>query len=252
MMQTEERLGSDLPMYWLAPHLHVCRAGQHFILLDVRNDRYLGFPVSAARELARRIGGWPTPPGTLNEASTSDGSHSTESGKQVFEQMLREHMVTTDRTIGRVATPVTVPNPETALIEGYADIQLDIHALDVARFLLASLKAALMLRWRKFDKVVGSVSRRHAGRSSALSPVQYRRLVGIFCRLRPLIFTSRDRCLFDSLVLAHYLAMYGAEPQWIFGVASDPFAAHCWLQDGPIVLNDTPENVRQYTPIFAA
>ncbi|HCY01912.1 MAG TPA: lasso peptide biosynthesis B2 protein, partial [Erythrobacter sp.] len=31
---------------------------------------------------------------------------------------------------------------------------------------------------------------------------------------------------------------------------SDPFGAHCWVQHGEAVLNDTAEEVLRYTPIL--
>jgi hypothetical protein len=34
-------------------------------------------------------------------------------------------------------------------------------------------------------------------------------------------------------------------------VQTKPFAAHCWVQQGDVVFNDTPEHVRRYTPILA-
>jgi hypothetical protein len=39
-------------------------------------------------------------------------------------------------------------------------------------------------------------------------------------------------------------------PRWVFGVQSRPFAAHCWLQLGGVVLNDTVDHVKRYTPIM--
>jgi hypothetical protein len=36
----------------------------------------------------------------------------------------------------------------------------------------------------------------------------------------------------------------------VFGVREAPFTAHCWVQDGAVVLNDHLENVDLYTPIM--
>jgi hypothetical protein len=57
-------------------------------------------------------------------------------------------------------------------------------------------------------------------------------------------------CLFDSLALIHFLAQYGLYPDWVFGVSADPFEAHCWVQAGQVVLNDTVERVSAFTPIL--
>ena len=46
--------------------------------------------------------------------------------------------------------------------------------------------------------------------------------------------------------------MEGIATQWLFGVRTWPFAAHCWLQIGNLVVGDRLERVRFYTPILAA
>jgi hypothetical protein len=76
-------------------------------------------------------------------------------------------------------------------------------------------------------------------------------LVHVFLLLRPL-YPRPYLCLFDSLGLLHFLAQFRHFPRWIFGVKLEPFAAHCWVQSGDTVLNDTVEVVRQYTPILVA
>jgi hypothetical protein len=39
-------------------------------------------------------------------------------------------------------------------------------------------------------------------------------------------------------------------PDWVFGVNADPFEAHCWVQAGNVVLNDTVAWVSGFTPIM--
>jgi hypothetical protein len=75
-------------------------------------------------------------------------------------------------------------------------------------------------------------------------------LVAIFNSWRA--FYPRDYlCLFDSLALLEFLLHYGVQADWIFGVASDPFAAHCWLQRGNVLLNDSLDRVTGFYPILA-
>jgi hypothetical protein len=68
--------------------------------------------------------------------------------------------------------------------------------------------------------------------------------------LRIFLFSHRDRCLHDSLALLEFLARYDIFPDWAFGVRARPFVAHCWVQHGDIVFNDTVEHVAGYTPIM--
>ena len=71
-----------------------------------------------------------------------------------------------------------------------------------------------------------------------------------FTRLRPLFYTLRGACLLDSLTLIHFLSAEGIHPDWVFGVKTEPFDAHCWVQQGELLLNDVPDRVRQYSPIL--
>ena len=50
--------------------------------------------------------------------------------------------------------------------------------------------------------------------------------------------------------MVHFLAAEGIQPDWVFGVKTEPFDAHCWVQHGDVVLNDAPDRVRQYSPIL--
>ena len=58
-------------------------------------------------------------------------------------------------------------------------------------------------------------------------------------------------CLLDSLSLVRFLARRGLPASIVFGVTLVPFAAHCWVQAGEIVLNDTLSNANAHTPIRA-
>lgn len=69
-------------------------------------------------------------------------------------------------------------------------------------------------------------------------------------KLRPLAYTARERCLYDSLALLNFLAGEGLFPTWVIGVRTRPFGAHSWLQSGPVVLNDLHDHVRRFRPIL--
>jgi hypothetical protein len=58
-------------------------------------------------------------------------------------------------------------------------------------------------------------------------------------------------CLFRSTMLLRRLAPRGYRPRWVFGVRTWPFAAHCWLQAGPVALTDYADTLRPFTPILA-
>jgi hypothetical protein len=111
----------------------------------------------------------------------------------------------------------------------------------------------MALRWRPIASVVAKVKSRkpRCGAAQTLDLGAACKLVATFVHLRPLLFTTRDACLADSLSLVKFLSYYGIFPTWVFGVQTGPFAAHCWVQEGELVFNDTPDHVRRFTPILA-
>lgn len=70
-----------------------------------------------------------------------------------------------------------------------------------------------------------------------------------FDRSRRLL-TAADRCLPRSIAMACVLARHSCRAQLVIGVTI-PFAAHCWVQHGSIVLSDPLDRIRRFTPIFA-
>lgn len=65
-----------------------------------------------------------------------------------------------------------------------------------------------------------------------------------------LLRSAADRCLPRSLALCLCLAARHLPANLVFGVKLAPFGAHCWVQAGDCVLNDTVEEVRRYSPIL--
>ncbi|WP_434213483.1 lasso peptide biosynthesis B2 protein [[Pseudomonas] boreopolis] len=53
----------------------------------------------------------------------------------------------------------------------------------------------------------------------------------------------------DSLSLLRFLSRRELPANIVFGVTLAPFAAHCWVQAGDIVLNETLSDANAHTPI---
>lgn len=56
-------------------------------------------------------------------------------------------------------------------------------------------------------------------------------------------------CLLDSLSLLRFLSRRGLPANIVFGVTPAPFAAHCWVQAGDMVLNEALSDANAHTPI---
>jgi hypothetical protein len=61
---------------------------------------------------------------------------------------------------------------------------------------------------------------------------------------------THDQCLSRSMALASCLARHGVAAELVLAVQMRPFAAHSWVQQDTLLLNDRYENVCSYTPIL--
>jgi len=69
-------------------------------------------------------------------------------------------------------------------------------------------------------------------------------------RASRLLVNNHDKCLQRSIAMCRFMSSRGHFPNFVMGVKFKPFAAHAWVQDGTLVLNDEVDNVLPYTPIL--
>jgi hypothetical protein len=241
--------------YFLAPHVYPCVTDDHVVLLDLQQDKYVGVGREQMAILATRVKGWPTV-GTapLAESPAGDVRTPNAAAESIVNKMLAAGMLTTDASIGKEARPVEMPRAEAALIIEDLESRPEVRFTHVVRFLWASMLTTVVLRWWSIESVIAKISARNAAahaRGATLDVEAARRAVAAYIRLRPLLFTAHDACLFDSLALMRFLSYYRLFPTCVIGVQTGPFGAHCWVQHEAVVFNDQPEYVRRFTPILA-
>jgi hypothetical protein len=237
-------LGYAEQKYWLSPHVHVCVTGDYAVLLDLRRDKYIGIGREHMSALAASVVGWPSTAQSKVESSAP--------AKALLSKMLATGLLTLDPVIGKEARSPVIPQAQCMAIEADLEYRRAITVRNVSQMLIAAAKARALLRWRPIETVVARVKRRKERRAASEFDLDAARpLVEAFLHLRPLVFTTKDECLFDSLVLVELLARNHLFPVWLFGVSTNPFRAHSWVQAGDRVLNDLPERVCRFTPILA-
>ncbi|HEU4626206.1 MAG TPA: lasso peptide biosynthesis B2 protein [Steroidobacteraceae bacterium] len=234
--------------YALANHVFVCLQDEHVVFLDVRQDRYFAFDAAQTGDLGRLVRGWPRLP--QHDSRTLGVAEAEVAGL-----LAKRGLLTEDTGVGKDATPVRIDSPADEVIAEDFVGELHLSSRSVAAFMVACLSARLTLRLTSFEKVISRAHRRrervlarHA--SAAFDRARAHRAVATFAALRPYFFSAKDACLFEALALLRFLAAFDIHPNWVFGVQARPFAAHCWLQQGSTVLNDTSEHVTRYSPIM--
>ena len=108
------------------------------------------------------------------------------------------------------------------------------------------------LRRSSLSKLLGKRGSRQFARrrKSPRDDAAVSRSIAFAYRCAGMLFPTIDRCLPRSLALASTLARRGIECDLVLGVALGPFSAHCWVQKEGVVLNDSLEHVRNFTPIL--
>lgn len=233
--------------YTLAPHAYACYIDEIVILLDVRTDKYFGVSAQDAFTLTSLVEGWPALPATTrNTGQQADD-------EAVLTRMLKDGFICESSPKLQARKLIKAAAPLNPLIDGYDIEPYSIKAIDVVRFLVSSAVASLTFRLLSFHAIVKRATARATRMSAHISKDEIallRRHVAVYFRLRPLLFRSHNRCLFDSLALSLFLFRYKLRPQWVFGVATVPFGSHCWLQYADIVINDEPEHAAKFTQIM--
>ena len=231
-----------MPQYALAHHVFICVHDEHVVFLDVHKDRYFALEAARTAGLGSLVPDWPV------SVSQPDAGLPS-----VIALLLKKGILVAKVECGKAASPISAEKPRGNLTAEDVDQAPRIGPAMVCRFIAAATRAALLLKYRTFGHVIDRVAGRLARATSAGRVPDIARtegLVSAFATLRPFFFTAKDACLFDALALSEFLASYAVYPRWVFGVQARPFGAHCWLQLGDIVLNDTAEHVKHYSIIM--
>lgn len=234
-------------MYFLTRHAFLGVVDRFCFVLDLNRDRYL----CLAREDLQALGPWLS--GWQNEVPLSQCATSLprpQEAETLIKHLIAAGLLTVTQRDGKPVTPTSMSPPMSTLETGRSAPKWALR--QTLRFFTASNRARQSLRTKPLNETVRRVECRQTSCRSQNTPFDYdnaSRYVAAFNALRP-SFPEKYLCLFDSLALIEYLSAYKLFPRWVFGVQPDPFAAHCWVQEGTVVFNDSVERVATYTPIM--
>lgn len=205
---------------WLAPAVHMAVVDEDVIVLDSRTDAYTALAGAAAF------------------LTIADGR--VTAAAEVIAELKAAGLVVGAQGPARRLLP-SHPTRALALPERPAR-----RFADAAGFWSAWFRARRLKRAPLIDILAEGPPR---SRSRAVSEAEVGRLTATFVRLLPWA-PGQGACLYRAYLLRTLLRRAGADAQWVFGVRTWPFSAHCWLQLGDAVLDDDPDRVGAYTPIM--
>ena len=219
--------------------LSYCRIDGHAIFLDIESDRY--FRLSDGIEAAFTA--------FIDGSGNSEAELAALTKNSILTDLPRESPRIEGNGMGSSMSP---PTRSAFELSGPSGSLRLTALLEVSTLVLATRRA---LRTQRLADVMESLAyyrRKHMRKPPSLPKNSFTPLVcdaaNSFNRAR-LYLPVATSCLLDSLSMAKFLARRQIDTSIVFGVTRDPFAAHCWVQVGDTVLNDTVGNVTAHTPI---
>jgi hypothetical protein len=203
--------------------VHAVCIGDDIVVLDLRTNTYLCLPGASAA------------PQTESVASQSD------------EERLAE-------TLLQAGLIVDAQGARFRPVQARADLEDAVlgplqwrDLLEAAR---AGLDVLLAYRGRTLAQLLAMASAEAPAGRPAADDGRALELARSFRRWSVLCPVP-GKCLVRSFMLLRYLQRHGASAVWVFGVRTWPFRAHCWLQVGPVAIDDAHERLVAYSPILA-
>ena len=225
--------GMGMTHYVLRKDLSYCRVGDQLVFMDIGSDRYFQIPHRFEQIFLAHVNGF--------EDLDSGISY------------LIERSILVEQTKRAVdSRPDIQPAVRSAMEAPHNPQRLRVREL-IEVF-------AIVLRTR-FDMKTSTLSRildrlsaeRYLRAAQAMPPANLSEhhianAVAAFRRGR-LYVPIEMCCLLDSMAMTRFLLRRRIHAHVVFGIALDPFSAHCWVQVGDLVLNDSVGNVHSHTPI---
>ena len=234
--------------YFLRDHVFFCVTGTYCLFLDLKADRYLCTETRTFELLAPHLHGWP-----ISAAiGARDESSLTPDARALARELVSKDILSENAVAYKRAIPTSWELPTESLAARCEPASVLYNLACAASFFAATVKANRRLSAQPLHVTVRAIAERRAARFRAGTSVGYDRTVQLtnaFHALR-LTFPRDYLCLFDSLALLDFLSLYDIFPTWVFGVRPEPFLAHCWVQAGGVVLNDTVEYTSGFVPIM--
>ena len=237
---------SGLP-YVLSQYAFLRRVHHHWVILDLREDQYLCL---SCREFDRVA---PDVEGLCAEdiSNASNRGLSADPASQLALELQQSGILSTNPSMDRPIAKRRMPKPSCALGTAAAPPSLVSRAACAPGFLGACIRTDYRMRHLPLLRIVTLVADRKASASTSNPDVnRVRTTIESYHSMR-LLYPRSYLCLFDCLSLLELLARRSFYPDWVFGVTTDPFEAHCWLQVGHVVINDTMDRVTRFEPIMA-
>ena len=223
--------------YSIRDGLGFCRFERRTIILDIAADRYWQLDEDAGKALEAL--------GTGSMAGISERALARLVTLGFLAPVLHESGRTEDLATSR-STPLPPPSSsalEQPAMEGCLEWGT---ACEVAALAIA---ARLALRRWPLKTILDQLKELRRRTRAPRTPTSLEEEAQSFWRCRRLV-PLQPLCLPDSVAFVRFAMRRGHAPHIVFGVEAFPFTAHCWVQDGSVVLTDALDHANRFKPIL--
>ena len=220
----------------LKPHIYLGFTDGGAVFLDVKRDRYFGIGSPQLQALRAVV----------------SGSTRNVEAEELAKRLLEQGLITLEPP-GRRFVPETIEQPCGRVAERSFLERPNVSASHFINLSRSYLETKYLQKTGSFENSLTRARVRNGNtklHDVSTAPDAARKLVEIFFYLRSIFYAPKNNCLLDSLVLLRFLSFYNLKATFIIGVATAPFAAHCWLQSGDRTLNARPEFAALFQPIL--
>lgn len=207
-----------------------CETGGRFLFLDLSRNRYFALAPGVEQAFRRLV--------ARDAPAPEDRAR--------LDDLVKSGLLAPADWAARPKLCPAPPAPQHSLLE--QDIHAGTAALAHALGRLAL--SVLVLKLRPLPAILARLQdRKRAFEPCANDQAALLDVVAAFSR-SGLVAAPLDQCLPRSIAVAHALLDRNIAPLLVIGVRLKPFGAHCWVQHGSTVVNETVDNVRNFTPIL--
>ena len=218
---------SETQTAWrLGDHVHAAELGDDLVFLDLQRDAYLCLP-NSARSVRLRSG----------SVVVDDAALALD---------LRSAGLIVPQASGDPRRGRTPPRRTRDLSRDAG--RSNTAALDPAEWRALIVDAILTYRTQRLMGLIAAVAATGPAPGAALGSDMVASVTSL--RVAICYLPWPGACLYRGFLLSRALRRRGVAAQWVFGVRTWPFHAHCWTQVGDQVVDDTLDRLRSYTPIL--
>lgn len=221
--------------YKISEDLTCCDVDGHLVFLDIAQDRYFRLAHHLESEVRRSLASGSIPPQLCEQLAPRTTSADKDLGACVLARIQPASL-----------SALELP-PANAIVRLNVEIIIEvivivcwIHIRLRTRTLKSVINDAIAYKSKKRGRLEAMPTPENDVLHAALRFIHARRYVPI-----------EPTCLLDSLALLRFLSRRGFSANLVFAVTPEPFAAHCWIQSGDAVLNETLSDANAHTPIRA-